>query len=145
MRAPVTPAMLSQFRWLAGGVEDLRARLPEDFDLRYAMAGEEDEDFDEIYDGELDPLMFMGMLPEVLAVAATASTNLKQLSLFDLFYSTGAVVESCSCLTQITKLTLSEMELGQDTSVAQIQCLSNLQALEVRILTLPQLLYIGSC
>ena len=55
MMAPVTPAMLSQFQWLARGVEELRARLPEDFDLRNALAGEEDEDFNGMFDGELDP------------------------------------------------------------------------------------------
>ena len=138
MRASVTPAMLSHFQWLAGGVEELRARLTEAYDLRCARAGDENEDFDEIFDGVLDPPMFMGMLPELLAKAATASPNLKQLSILNLSYNTGAVVESCACLTQVTKLLFTEMELGLDTPVAQIECLSKLQALEVRCLTLPQ-------
>ena len=140
MMAPVKPAMLSQLRWLAFGVEELRARLPKEFDLRFPSPVETNGD--ELFDfgsgdGVLDPPMFMGLLPELLAEAATASPNLKQLSLLDLSYSTGAVLESCACLTQITKLTLTEMELGKDTSVAQIQCLSKLQALEVRCLKFP--------
>ena len=130
MMAPVTPAMLSQFQWLARGVEELSARLPGDFDPRYALAGGGGED--EIFKGKLDSSKFMGLLPELLAMAATAATNLKQLSFLDLASSTGAVVESCACLTQITKLSLTEMELGGHISVAQIKCLSKLQALEVR-------------
>ena len=80
------------------------------------------------------PPMFMGLLPELLAKAATASPNLKQLSILDLFSSTGAVVESCACLTQITALSLEYMRLGQDIRTKQICCLTNLHSLEVRFL-----------
>ena len=138
MKTPVTPAMLSQFEWLAMGVEAMEVWIPDEIGLRFAMVDFEDEDFEDedcevkCYEGALDPSMFLGVLPQLLIAAAAASANLKHMSLHWLDMCTGAVMESCACLTQITKLSLEYVELGPDTAAAQIQCLTNLQALKVR-------------
>ena len=124
--------MLSQYQWLARGVEGLKVWIPDEIELRFAMVDHEDEDGEEYYQGGLDPAMFLGVLPELLAAAVAASANLKKLSLHWLDMCTGAVMESCACLTQITKLSLEYVELDSDTAVTQIRCLTNLQALKVR-------------
>ena len=67
------------------------------------------------------------MLPELLAMAATAAPNLRKLSVFALEYCTGTVLASCACLTQINKLSLRGLELlnrrdGPGTLVSQIRC-----------------------
>ena len=134
VRAPVKPAMLSQFRWLAIGVEGLDIRLPDESDVRYANGEVDDNDYR--LRPYLDPSGFIGMLPELLAMAATAAPNLRKLSVFALGYCTGTVLASCTCLTQITKLSLGGLELldrrdGPGTSVSQIRCLSKLHALQV--------------
>ena len=118
VKAPVKPLMLSQFRWLAKVVEGLEIRLPDKPNAR-------------------NPKRLIGMLPELLAMAATAAPILRTLSVFELRLSTGAVMSSCACLTQITKLCLGEVNLleregGLGTSVEQIWCLTKLHALEVR-------------
>ena len=132
--APVTTDMLSQFRWLAKYVEGLEISLPDESDVRYGMGDDEKDWYLKPY---LDPSEFIGMLPELLAMAANAVPNLKMLSVWHLSYCTGAVLASCACLTQITKLSLRGAELQQrrecpGTSVSQIQGLSRLQNLEVK-------------
>ena len=119
VRAPVMPILVSQFRWLAKGVVELEIRLPQ-------------KPLDE---RSLHPDELIGMLPELLAIAASAGPNLRTLSILELRESTGAVLASCACLTQITKLSLGEVDFLESESglgTSQIGCLSNLQALEVR-------------
>ena len=136
--APVTSRMLSQFGWLARLAKDMKEleiRLPEECYLRRAMGeamGEVDYD-----SGGLDPANFIGRLSELLEAVRIAAPQFMKLSVGELKYSTGAVLESCISLTQLTKLALGEVELGDrrngpGTSVLQIMCLANLQALEVR-------------
>ena len=128
---PITPAKLSQFRWLARDVEALV--VYDAMKMRCHLGDDDNSGYDEAAHDRV-----VGMLPELLALAATDSPSLKALHLTGIQQCTGVVVESCASLTRMAKLYLGNMQLGPNGGVTQIQCLTSLQTLEVRGLIFPQ-------
>ena len=130
MRTPITQFKLSQYQWLARGVEALAITFQQRRWLRSTLWKDYNEEA--VHD------MIAGMLPELLALVATTSPALKVLRLSGMLWCPGSIVESCASLTQITKLYLGYTQLWPNTAITQIQCLTNLHTLEVRDLTLTQ-------
>jgi len=110
--------MLSQFQWMARGVKGLMVLIRSDMWFR----GERIER--------------MGLLPEMLTMAAVKAPNLEELTIYNLRGFSGKVLGSVGLLGQIKRLGLGYLELHEGCHVQEIQCLTGLQNLEVGFIQL---------